>query len=132
MDKKDITEEEAIEQMNDYAGRVKDEDVAEVLDKEEKAKGFFKHVKVLEKYWDDVCDVFGLLRDSFSGAYSVTPWKTIAALVGALMYVISPFDLIPDFIPLAGYIDDAGVFGVALKFAEEDLAAWRAWKKGQR
>lgn len=32
-----------------------------------------------------------------------------ALIVGALLYFISPVDLIPDFIPVAGYIDDAAV-----------------------
>lgn len=38
--------------------------------------------------------------------------KTI--ILGALAYVISPFDAIPDLIPILGYTDDMGVVGAAL------------------
>lgn len=38
-----------------------------------------------------------------------TPLKVKAAIVGALAYFVLPLDLIPDFIPIAGYGDDAGV-----------------------
>ena len=34
-----------------------------------------------------------------------------------LVYLISPIDLIPDFIPVLGYADDALVVAVALRFA---------------
>ena len=37
-----------------------------------------------------------------------TPWGVKAQIVGALGYVILPLDLIPDFIPVAGFSDDLG------------------------
>lgn len=32
--------------------------------------------------------------------------KKKLAVLGIILYIISPFDLVPDFIPLAGYADD--------------------------
>ncbi len=40
---------------------------------------------------------------------SATPLKARAALMGALVYFISPFDAIPDVIVGLGYTDDASV-----------------------
>lgn len=42
------------------------------------------------------------------------PVKVKAAIYGALGYLISPLDLIPDFTPFAGYGDDALALGTAL------------------
>ena len=62
-----------------------------------------------------------LLRDRITGAYKEIPWRTIAALTGALIYVLSPIDLILDFIPGIGFLDDALVIGLAIKLAQPDL-----------
>jgi uncharacterized membrane protein YkvA (DUF1232 family) len=53
-------------------------------------------------------------------------------LTGALLYVLTPLDLIPDFIPLAGFVDDAAVFAFVLTFAQGDLVRYREWKKTQQ
>lgn len=127
-----ISEEEAAEEARKYSRKVSEDDVADMVGKEDKMKGFFKNVEVLKKYWDDVCDVFALLKDRITGKYTETPWSTIAALTGALLYVLSPLDVIPDFIPLAGFLDDAAVFGFVLAFAKDDLARYREWRKIQQ
>lgn len=41
------------------------------------------------------------------------PMKAKATIYGALGYLISPIDAIPDFVPIVGYSDDLGVLGVA-------------------
>jgi uncharacterized membrane protein YkvA (DUF1232 family) len=40
-----------------------------------------------------------MLRDVFTGIYKKVPVGTIAAIIGTLLYVLSPIDLIPDFLP---------------------------------
>jgi len=57
------------------------------------------------------------------------PWKVITAIVSAVLYFISPLDVICDFIPILGYLDDAAVVGLALKFCEGDLKQYEEWKK---
>ena len=49
------------------------------------------------------------------------PWRTVLAIVLLLLYLINPFDIIPDFLPGVGYLDDAVAVGVALKFIRDDL-----------
>ena len=50
---------------------------------------------------------YGAVRDSLSGKRSDIPWPVICWVVAALVYFISPLDLVPDFVPVAGYADDA-------------------------
>ncbi len=49
------------------------------------------------------------------------PWKTVAALLGVVLYFINPFDVMPDFIPGIGYIDDLAALGITFKIIQEDL-----------
>lgn len=41
-------------------------------------------------------------------------WSSKSILLGALLYFISPFDVLPDFIPFVGYIDDAFVVSTVI------------------
>ncbi len=44
-----------------------------------------------------------------------TPLQVKAALLGALAYFVLPFDVIPDFLPVLGYTDDAAVLATAIR-----------------
>ena len=130
--KNTINETQAEEALGEFADKVGEEDVKETLGKEDELKKLFKRVKVLAKYLNDLYDIIDLLRDRVTGTYKETPWTTIAALTGALIYVLSPIDLILDFIPLIGFLDDAIVIGLAIKLAQPDLAKYRAWKASRK
>ena len=127
-----INETQAKEALGEFTDKVGAEDVKETLGKEDEIKKLFKNVKVLAKYFNDLCEILELLRDRVKGTYTETPWRTIAALTGALIYVLSPIDIILDFIPGIGFLDDAVVIGLAIKLAQPDLEKYRTWKASRK
>jgi uncharacterized membrane protein YkvA (DUF1232 family) len=50
-----------------------------------------------------------------------TPREVQATLIAALAYFILPFDLIPDFIPVLGYTDDAAVLAAAIRLVAKHI-----------
>lgn len=42
----------------------------------------------------------------FCARHPDTPWWLRALMLGVVAYALSPIDLIPDFIPVLGYLDD--------------------------
>jgi uncharacterized membrane protein YkvA (DUF1232 family) len=50
-----------------------------------------------------------------------TPLKVKAALVGAIAYFVLPIDVIPDFLPVIGYTDDAAVLAAAIKLVASHI-----------
>ena len=53
---------------------------------------------------------------------------TLVLVVAAVLYFVSPIDLIPDPIPLAGYVDDALVIRLVVKLVRGELAEFREWE----
>lgn len=49
------------------------------------------------------------------------PIKVKAEIIGALGYVIVPLDLIPDFIPVAGFADDLAAITFAVQVARAHI-----------
>lgn len=71
---------------------------------------------------------YGMLKDYKKGIYTETPWFTVAAGVFALLYIFNPMDIVPDFIPGIGYVDDFAIFTIVLRFIQTDLHSYLDWK----
>jgi len=56
-----------------------------------------------------------------------TPWYGKAVLAATIGYAVSPIDLIPDFIPVLGHLDDLIIvpFGLLLAWLLVPRAVWR-------
>jgi len=50
-----------------------------------------------------------------------TPSHVRVALIGALAYFISPFDVVPDLLPIIGFTDDAAVLAAACKLVWDNI-----------
>ena len=72
--------------------------------------------------------LYSLIKDYWKGEYrDVSPWS-ILVFFAAIIYVISPIDIIPDFLPLVGQIDDALILILCMYFLEKDLHKYKEWK----
>jgi len=126
MDKKVMDQVKA--DFADRSAKVTDQDVRDTLGKRSKAEAMVRCSKVLREYWEDVRTFFGMVQDYVSGKYRTVPFGTIAAIVGAIAYLVSPIDVIPDVIPVFGLLDDAAVLGLCMKFVHSDVEEYRRWK----
>lgn len=75
----------------------------------------------------DVTVLFDLVKDYASGNYREVPKRTVFAAAVALLYLLNPFDLIPDFIPGVGYVDDSAVLMIVIQSIRADLDDYRSW-----
>jgi uncharacterized membrane protein YkvA (DUF1232 family) len=60
------------------------------------------------------------------------PWRTTAAIVFALAYFISSVDLIPDTIPVVGFVDDAFVVAEVMVMIAGDVARFDEHRRNRR
>ena len=103
-------------------------DAEKVMSNKEKILNIISNDSLYE-YLKDVKLYFQMLGDTFTGKYKKLPYGTIAAIIGTLAYVLCPIDLIPDFIPVIGYLDDAAVLTACLSLTRFDVEEYKRSKK---
>ncbi len=123
---------DAESELGKRAKKMTRDDIADVLGKEGKAKTIVEKAGFLSQYWDDIKTSFALIRDWFKGSYDKVPARMIVSLAGALIYLVSPLDLIPDWVPMAGLVDDAAMLAFVFQLSKVDLNAYRKWKRSQQ
>jgi uncharacterized membrane protein YkvA (DUF1232 family) len=68
------------------------------------------------------------LRDHVDGACPQIPYYTISLLAAAVSYFADELDIIPDFLPRVGHLDDAVVMAMAYELGHDGLRRYCAWK----
>ena len=75
--------------------------------------------------------VLGRMTKAYAkGHYRNVPWKTMALIVGAILYFIDPIDFIPDFIPVSGLTDDLGILLWVINNVSEEIDKFILWEQG--
>ncbi|MCG8345848.1 MAG: DUF1232 domain-containing protein [Chlorobiales bacterium] len=69
-----------------------------------------------------------MLKSWINREYRVIPWQTIILGVTAVVYFVSPFDAIFDFIPLLGFADDVAVLTAVLSSINHDVIKFMEWE----
>jgi len=93
-----------------------------------KARAQDKNRGPLDSVWQSLTALFRLLQAYSRHEYTDIPWGSIVMVVVAIIYFVSPIDLIPDFIPVAGFVDDAAVIAFVIKQVKTDLDKFVAWE----
>ena len=136
--KTEFSKEELHNALNAHSGEAKE--LIEDKDKWEKFKakleGFLKKAEKIPVFGgviDDVTCMVSLVDSYIKKEYRDIPAGTIISIAAALIYVVSPIDLIPDVIPVIGFVEDAMVITLVLGFGvNKDLKKYRIWRDGKR
>jgi uncharacterized membrane protein YkvA (DUF1232 family) len=78
--------------------------------------------------WPYLMAMIRLLRDYHRAEYRDISEQNLQIIIAAILYFVSPFDVIPDWVPVLGHIDDAFVVSLALKSVRADLDTFMAWE----
>lgn len=101
---------------NDY---LNDRTIADKINKAYPAlKSALKNVQVL----------YALFKDAARGKYNLPP-ASVAMIGGGLLYFLLPADMIPDFIPVIGYLDDVAVLTTIMNALQKEIKEYRVWKE---
>lgn len=72
--------------------------------------------------------LYSLLKDYKNGSYREISKKSMLIIIGGLLYLVNPADVIPDFVPLIGFLDDATLIGLIFKQLNEELTKYKSFK----
>jgi len=111
------------------AKRISEIDLEKVIEKQNVFEKIISENKILKDTIEFVKLFLSLIKDYFNGNYKEIPFWTIGSITFSLLYLLSPIDFFPDFIPVVGYIDDALVLATCYKMVKKDLKLYEEWKK---
>lgn len=83
--------------------------------------------KQLNEVVQDIRIMIHLIKDWVNGDYQQLSNNTVLLVVIALLYLVMPLDLIPDFLPM-GFIDDIAVIGFVMKRISDEINKYKEWK----
>ena len=121
--------------INEYISKAKkiindDEKLKKLIeDVLKKLKEISSDKKTSAKLNDSLRLFIRIINAYTSKEYTYVPWKTICLIVAGLIYFIYPVDLIPDFIPVSGLIDDVALIAWIYESIQDDIEKFLEWEK---
>ena len=126
--KKNFSEKDIREEFENLSRKVSEKNIKEVLSSIDEIIQKIKNSSFLSRERAKVELLIMALRDYWNGEYKELPYKTIVAIVVALIYILNPIDIIPDFIPIIGQIDDLAMLLFVWEMISEDIRDYALWK----
>ena len=87
--------------------------------------------RTVQEMFGKLVTVFRMVRAHFRNEYSGLSTGKVIVGIGVLLYFILPFDIVPDWIPLAGYIDDASLLTWFIKNSADEVNKFQEWEASQ-
>lgn len=130
----DLSNEKLKQQQDQYAEEAKD-----YIDRPKKTKSILKRANnsiqknsSLSLVFSPVRLFIDMVRSYQSGEYRNIRRTTILKVIGALIYLVSPIDLIPDFVLGFGFADDIAIILFVTKTIFEELTRYSDWQDEQQ
>jgi uncharacterized membrane protein YkvA (DUF1232 family) len=82
--------------------------------------------------WDKLQLFFDLVQAYSKGEYRNVAPTTILTIIGAILYFVSPLDVVPDFLVGLGILDDAAVISFTLKKLSVEINEFKKWKHSKK
>ena len=99
-----------------------------LLEVEEKSKS----LPLVGELISRVAILVEMLREYTAGTYRNMPIATAVAIVSALVYFLSPIDLVTDALPVIGHIDDAAVISACFSLINDDIEKYASWRDAKK
>ena len=104
-------------------------DLAGILSGSSRLHWLFINRRKLSRFVGEFNVLLSMLNDYYHRRYKAVPWHIVTMIGATLLYVLSPIDMIPDFIPFLGFADDASVFLFCLNMITKDMDKYKNWKE---
>lgn len=92
------------------------------------SKKRLKDNKAFSDLIDDLRLSLDLIRQYIKGEYRLLSKGTLILIIIGFLYLVHPFDIIPDFL-IGGFVDDAAVFAYILKMIKHEIEEFKEWKE---
>ena len=86
----------------------------------------------LDQVWTELAALFRLVRAWAGGRYKQISLKTILLVIAAIIYFVNPLDVIPDFVPGFGLIDDVSVIAYVVHSVRKEIEGFLSWEQSAR
>ena len=93
-----------------------------------RAKNSLRNIGIWRRLIKDFGLLYALIKDYWNGKYREVSLWSVVIFILTIVYVLCPIDLLSDFVPGVGQIDDAAVVLFCMYFLEKDLYKYKEWK----
>jgi len=89
------------------------------------------HSDALSAVWNDLRTMLRLLLRWVTRSYQRISWPPLVSIAAALLYFVTPVDIVPDTLGAFGFVDDVAVINTAVETLRSELQRFRAWERAQ-
>jgi uncharacterized membrane protein YkvA (DUF1232 family) len=84
--------------------------------------------ETFKESWAYLQTMLRLIRAYYRGEYRDVPMSALLIIIAAIVYLVNPLDLIPDWVPGVGLLDDAFIVAFAVRQTKPSLDNFMTWE----